>query len=124
MKEGKKLVLYVDDDADLVDATKMRLEKMGYAVNTARSGEDGLASFKVERPDFIIVDLMMEAIDAGTTLVKNLKIAGNKAPVYMLSSTGDQLNIATDYKSLGLDGVFQKPINFDALQKTLKAKLG
>jgi DNA-binding response OmpR family regulator len=124
MKEGKKLILYVDDDADLVDATKMRLEKMGYAVNTAHSGEDGLASFKAEKPDFIIVDLMMEAIDAGTTLVKNLKIAGNKAPVYMLSSTGDQLNIVVDYKSLGLDGVFQKPINFDALQKTLKAKLG
>jgi DNA-binding response OmpR family regulator len=124
MKDGKNLILYVDDDAVLVDAIKMRLDKMGYAVNTARSGEEGLASYNAEKPDFIIVDLMMEEIDSGTTLVKNLKLAGNKAPIYMLSSTGDQLNIAADYKSLGLDGVFQKPINFDILQKTLKAKLG
>jgi two-component system, chemotaxis family, chemotaxis protein CheY len=124
MKEGKKLILYVDDDADLVDAIKMRLEKAGYAVNVAYSGEEGLKSFNTEKPDFIIVDLMMEEIDSGTTLVKNLKLGGNKAPVYMLSSTGDQLNIATDYKSLGLDGVFQKPVNFEYLLKTLKAKLG
>jgi DNA-binding response OmpR family regulator len=124
MKEGKKLILYVDDDVDLVDAIKMRLEKAGYAVNAAYSGEEGLKSFQAEIPDFIIVDLMMEEIDAGTTLVKNLKLAGSKAPIYMLSSTGDQLNIVTDYKSLGLDGVFQKPVNFENLLKTLKAKLG
>ncbi|MBN1653059.1 MAG: response regulator [Deltaproteobacteria bacterium] len=124
MKEGKKLILYVDDDADLVDAIKLRLENAGYAVNAAHSGEEGLRSYLAEKPDFIIVDLMMEEIDSGTTLVSNLKAEGNKAPVYMLSSTGDQLNIATDYKGLGLDGVFQKPINFDILLKTLKAKLG
>jgi DNA-binding response OmpR family regulator len=124
MKDGKKLILYVDDDVDLVEAIKLRLEKAGYAVNTAHSGEEGLECYNAETPDFVIVDLMMEEIDSGTTLVKNLKLAGNKAPTYMLSSTGDQLNIATDYKSLGLDGVFQKPVNFDVLLKTLKAKLG
>jgi DNA-binding response OmpR family regulator len=114
----------VDDDADLVEAIKLRLEKAGYAVNTAQSGEEGLKSYHAEKPDFIIVDLMMEEIDSGTTLVKNLKLAGNKAPTYMLSSTGDQLSIVTDYKTLGLDGVFQKPVNFEILLKTLKAKLG
>jgi DNA-binding response OmpR family regulator len=122
MKEGKKLVLYVDDDTDLLDATKLRLEKAGYSVNTARSGEEGLKSYKSEKPDYIIVDLMMEEIDSGITLVKNLKLAGNQAPVYMLSSTGDQLNLSADYSALGLDGVFQKPINFDTLVKTLKSK--
>jgi DNA-binding response OmpR family regulator len=124
MKDGKKLILYVDDDADMLEVIKLRLERAGYAVNTARSGEEGLKSYNAEKPDFIIVDLMMEEIDSGTTLVGNLKLAGNKAPTYMLSSTGDQLNIATDYNTLGLDGVFQKPINFDNLLKTLKAKLG
>jgi DNA-binding response OmpR family regulator len=124
MKDGKYLILYVDDDADLLEATRLRLEKAGYAVATATSGEEGLKVFKTARPDLIIVDLMMEEIDAGTHLVKELKLAGSTAPIYMLSSVGDQLNLATSYRELGLDGVFQKPVNFDALVKTLQAKLG
>jgi len=118
----EKLVLLVDDDTDLLDIVKIRLENAGYSVNTARSGEEGLQSYKAEKPDFIIVDLMMEEIDPGITLVKELKLAGNTAPIYMLSSIGDQFNLSADYKSFGLDGVFQKPINFDILLKTLKAK--
>jgi DNA-binding response OmpR family regulator len=124
MNEKKKVILCVDDDADLLEAVKLRLEHAGYKVNTALTGEQGLKSFKAERPDFIIVDLMMEEIDSGTTLVKDLSLAGNKAPIFMLSSTGDQLNLAVDYRGLGLDGVFQKPVNFDVLLKTLKVRIG
>ena len=124
MTKENKVILCVDDDADLLEAIKLRLEHDGYTVNTALTGEEGLKSFKARRPDFIIVDLMMEEIDSGTTLVKKLALAGNKAPVFMLSSTGDQLHLATDFKGLGLDGVFQKPVNFDLLLKTIKSKTG
>lgn len=124
MKEKKKLILCVDDDADLLEAIKLKLESVGYAVNTARSAEDGLKSYKANKPDFIMVDLMMEEIDSGVGLVKELRFAGNSAPVYMLSSVGDQLNLTADYGNLGLSGVFQKPINFDILLRTLKNKLG
>lgn len=122
MKDGKYLILYVDNDPDLLESTRLRLERAGYAVETGLSAEDGLGAFRAHAPDIIIVNLMME-IDSGTHLVKELKLLGNTAPVYMLSSLGDQLNLATSYKELGLDGVFQKPINFDALLRTLKAKL-
>ncbi len=124
MSEKKPLILCVDDDADLLEAVKLRLEHAGYKVNTALTAEEGLRSFKTEKPDFIIVDLMMEEIDSGTALVKDLSLVGNKAPVFMLSSTGDQLNQAVDYQGLGLDGVFQKPVNFEILLKTLKVRLG
>jgi DNA-binding response OmpR family regulator len=124
MKDAKQLILYVDDDADLLEATRLRLENAGYAVATASSAEQGLKVFKAQTPDAIIVDLMMEEVDSGTHLVKELKLAGNRAPVYLLSSVGDQLNQVTGYKELGLDGVFQKPVNFDALVRTLKTKLG
>jgi DNA-binding response OmpR family regulator len=66
---------------------------------------------------------MMEEIDAGTNLVKELKLAGNQAPVLLLSSMGDQLNLSTGYRELGLDAVFQKPVNAEALLRTIKAKL-
>jgi DNA-binding response OmpR family regulator len=124
MSEKKRVILCVDDDADLLEAVKLRLEHAGYKINTALTAEEGLRSFKAEKPDFIIVDLMMEEIDSGVALVKDLSLAGNKAPIFMLSSTGDQLNQAVDYQGLGLDGVFQKPVNFEVLLKTLKVRLG
>jgi DNA-binding response OmpR family regulator len=124
MKDAKHLILHVDDDPDLRDAMRLRLEKAGYDVASAASAEEGLKAFKAKTPAFILIDLMMEEVDAGTNMVKELKLLGNKAPVYMLSSVGDQLNQIANYAELGLMGVFQKPINFDTLLKTLKAKLG
>jgi DNA-binding response OmpR family regulator len=124
MKEGKHVILYVDDDRDFLDSTKLVLESNGYLVETAESAEEGLKAFKRVKPDLIIVDLMMEEVDAGAGLIKELKLAGNTAPMYMLSSVGDQLNMSTDTSALGLSGVFQKPVSFDSLLRTLKQKLG
>lgn len=123
MKDGKHLILCVDDDTDLLDLLRMQLEKGGYRVETAFSGEEGLVKFREYHPDLIIVDLMMEEIDAGTNLVKELKVAGNQVPVLLLSSMGDQLNLSTGYRELGLDAVFQKPVNAERLLRTIKAKL-
>lgn len=123
MKNGKYVILCVDDDQDLLDAMRMVLEKNGYAMVEARSAELGLQKFKSEQPDLIIVDLMMEEVDAGTALVKELKAAGNTKPVYMLSSVGDNLNVTIDYAELGLAGVFQKPINNQQLLMVLRTKL-
>lgn len=123
MKDNKFVILYVDDDQDMLDSLRIVLEAHGYVMEEASSGEEGLKKYKAVKPDFCIVDLMMEEVDAGANLVKELKALGNKVPVYMLSSVGDQLNLQTDYNALGLSGVFQKPVNFDVLIGTLKKKL-
>ncbi len=124
MKDGKRVILYVDDDTDLHDAMRLILEGEGYALETASTAEEGLRKFKQTGPDLVIVNLMMEEVDSGTNLVKELKLAGNAKPVYMLSSVGDDLDRITNAETLGLAGVFQKPIRKDALLKTLKARLG
>lgn len=123
MRDGKHLILCVDDDTDLLDLLRMQLEKGGYTVETAFSGEEGLVKFRQLKPDLMIVDLMMEEIDAGTSLVKELKLARNQMPVLLLSSMGNPLNVSTGYRELGLDGVFQKPVNAETLLRTIKAKL-
>jgi DNA-binding response OmpR family regulator len=124
MKNGKYLILCVDDDGDILEALRLRLEKAGYLTATALSAEEGLKKFKETQPDLIIADLMMEEIDSGTGLVKELKLAGNRAPVLLLSSLGDSLTISASTREMGLDAVFQKPVNFDAMLKTIRAKLG
>jgi DNA-binding response OmpR family regulator len=123
MQDGKFVILCVDDDQDLLDAMRLVLEKNGYVMVAARSAEAGLRTYKECNPDLVIIDLMMEEVDAGTSLVKELKAAGNTKPVYMLSSVGDNLNVTIDYAELGLTGVFQKPINNQQLLTVLKTKL-
>jgi len=123
MQDGKHVILYVDDDQDFLDSMRVLLEANGYKMVEAGSGEEGLKVFKEAKPDLIIADLMMEEVDAGTSFVKELRAMGNKAPIYMLSSVGDSLNMATDYQQLGVNGIFQKPINHESLLSVLKAKL-
>lgn len=123
VKDGKYVVLCIDDDEDVLLSLRMVLEKNGYEVIDAQSGEDGLSAYKKQAPDFVIVDLMMESIDAGKNFAKELMILDNTAPVYMLSSAGDSLVSHIDFADLGLDGVFQKPIDTKHLLSTLEIKL-
>ncbi len=124
MQDGKHVILCIDDDPDILSFLRIVLEAEGYIVATAESAEEGLRVYEKVQPDCLIVDLMMEEVDAGTTFVKELRLQGNEAPIYMLSSTGDNLSMATDYSELGLAGIFQKPLNKDQLLVLLKVKLG
>jgi len=123
VKDGKFVVLCIDDDDDVLLSLRMVLEKNDYVVVEAQSGEEGLSKYKREKPDFIIVDLMMESIDAGKNFARELKVLKNTAPVYLLSSAGDELVRNFDFTELNLDGVFQKPLDTKYLLMTLDAKL-
>lgn len=123
MQDGKHVIFCIDDDPDIRSWMHLVLEGAGYVVVTAESAEDAKKKIKEVGPDLIIVDLMMEEIDSGTSFVRELKVMGCTAPVYMLSAAGDTLNMTTSYSDLGLDGVFQKPVDPDNLLSILKAKL-
>ena len=124
MQDGKHVILCVDDDPDILLFLRTVLEANDYIMVEAATAEDGARIYRENNPDLVIVDLMMEEVDAGTSLVKELKVLGNTAPVYMLSAIGDDLTMAADYSSLGLAGVFQKPVNPNHLLAVLKTKLG
>jgi DNA-binding response OmpR family regulator len=123
MKDGKHVILILDDDPDILESLRVVLEANNYHVVTAGSAEEGLRSYKASKPDLLIVDLMMEEIDAGTAFVKEVRALGNTAPIYVLSTVGDNLSMTTDFSALGLSGVLQKPINSDLLLMLLKSKL-
>ncbi len=123
MKDGKFVILCIDNDQDVLDALRIVLEKNNYFMLEAKTAEDGLRIYKAEKLEFIIVDLMMEEVDAGRNFSRELMLLGNKAPVYMLSSVGDSLAQDIDFSELGLTGVLQKPIDFNSLLMTLRMKL-
>lgn len=123
MSDNKPVILCLDDDPDILSFLEAILESEGYSFVGAASAEEGLRTYKEVDPDLIIVDLMMEEVDAGTGFVKEIQLLGNTAPVFMLSSIGDNLSMTTDYTTLGLAGVFQKPLAKSSLLAVLKAKL-
>jgi DNA-binding response OmpR family regulator len=124
MREGKHVVLYVEDDADYQDMVREILEAADFEMVAASSAEEGIRAWDTEKPDLVIVDLMMEEVDAGTSLITDLRARGCDVPIYMLSSVGDDLAMSMDYGALGLAGVFQKPIDGRSLVTILKARLG
>jgi len=123
MNNKEKTILIIDDDADIRASMRIVLEAAGFSVGEAGDGEEGLKIAEKVKPDAVIVDLMMETIDAGSKVSSALKKSGFKGPIYLLSSAGDTVRYNIDAKELGLAGIFQKPINHDVLISTLKTKL-
>ncbi|MEN6383807.1 MAG: response regulator [Phycisphaerales bacterium] len=123
MQNGKHVIMVIDDDPDFIAAMRMVLESGGYIMKEAESAEEGLKKYKEINPEIILVDLMMEEIDSGTNFVKELKLLGNKAPVFLISAAGDEMTDQIDYDKLGFSGVFQKPVDNKRLLNVIKAKL-
>jgi len=87
--QGEAKILLVDDDPDFVEATKTVLESKSYQVVTAYSGDDGLEKVVEERPDLIILDVVMPGKD-GFAVCKELKTDPryyffSKIPVLLLT---------------------------------------
>ena len=123
MTDKKPLILCVDDDPDILSFLQVVLEAGGFAYVGAESAEAGLRTYRETGADAVIVDLMMEEVDSGAALVKDLLALGCRAPIFMLSSVGDSLNLLTDTNPLGLAGVFQKPLAMEQLLTVLRAAL-
>jgi DNA-binding response OmpR family regulator len=121
--ETGKTILIIDDDPDMRAATRIVLESAGFLVGEAATGEEGLKVAQRIKPDAVLLDLMMETVDAGGKVSTRLKEAGFKAPIFLLSSAGDAVRYNLDPKELGLAGIFQKPIDHRVLLATLKTEL-
>jgi DNA-binding response OmpR family regulator len=123
MRNGKHVILIVDDDPDVRDAITLVLAMHGYVTVVAENARQGLQKYKEADPDLIIVDLMMEELDSGTHLARELQALGNEAPVYLLSSVGDGLSMTVNHSDLGVEGFLQKPLLPTTLLSLVRAKL-
>ncbi len=123
MPETRPVILCIDDDPDILTYLETVLEAEGFEFAGADSAEEGLRVYDRVHPDIVIVDLMMEEVDSGTAFAKELRLRKNIAPVFLLSSVGDNLNLTADYSSLGFAGIFQKPLAKGHLLSVINAKL-
>ena len=84
---GKIRVLLVDDDPDFIEANSIILDASGFEVLTASSGAEGLKRVEEEKPDVVVLDVMMENTDEGFSVARKIRRQLNsKVPIIMLTS--------------------------------------
>lgn len=105
-------ILVVDDDPDIVEATQLFLTREGHQVEGAYSREDGLRKVDSFHPDLLILDVIMEQPDDGFTMAQELRRAGNKIPILMLTSVESVsgLSFGKDAEMVPVDDFQTKPI--------------
>ena len=118
-----KTILVIDDDRDILEAIRIMLETEGFAVESASCGKEGLEKVGSSCPDLILVDMMMETVDAGAKVAEQIKNSGCKAPIILLSSIGDATSYNLDIAAIGLSGAIQKPVKPSVLIPLIKRKL-
>ena len=119
----KKTILVIDDDPDILEAVKAILLSEGFEVSTASSAQEGLEFADKTKPDLVLCDMMMEAVDAGIAFAHDFKNKYTDIPIYLMSSVGDATASNIEIDRLGFKGVFQKPIDPGFLLSTVKGFL-
>jgi two-component system alkaline phosphatase synthesis response regulator PhoP len=126
--ETQSKILLIDDDIDFVIATKTVLESRNYQISVAYNGDQGLEKARDEKPDLIILDIIMPVKD-GFTVAEQLKKDSELSviPVVMLTSFGDRKGETTLAVSQGMkleaEDYVEKPIKPEELLKTVERLL-
>ena len=124
----KQLVLVVDDDPDLVESVSMKLESENFNVAKAYDGVEALDKIKEERPDLIILDVMMPRKN-GYELCDELKKSEEYKDivVVLLTAIADAVTSTSfthmDGKTTMADDFIPKPIELDKLMEMVKDNL-
>lgn len=120
---GKKILL-VDDEPQLVEVVKMRLEANGYTVLAAYDGQEALDKARQEKPDLIILDLMLPKVD-GYKVCRMLKFDQNykHIPIIMFSARAQEEDVKLG-KEVGGDAYITKPFEPQELLSKIKEFLG
>ena len=118
----KKTVLLVDDDSLIIRMYQKKLTQDGYDVKTAFNGEEALIEIRKQRPDVIMLDVMMTKMNGVETL-KALKEDEKTAsiPVIFLTNLGDKQEDVENAKKLGvLDYLVKSEISLKDLSERIK----
>jgi DNA-binding response OmpR family regulator len=121
MAAAPKKILIVEDEQDILDLVRLYLEKEGYRVCTAVTGQDALKQVKAERPDLVVLDLMLPGLD-GIEVCKRLRADPATAllPIIMLTAKAEEADTIVGLE-LGADDYVTKPFSPKALMARVKA---
>ncbi len=116
-----KKILIVEDEPDMVLGLRDNFELEGYAVIVARDGEEGLKKALAEKPDLVVLDLMLPKM-SGLDVCRNLRKSSFDAPVLMLTARGQEIDKIIGLE-VGADDYITKPFSLNELLARVRAHL-
>ncbi|MDP2599170.1 MAG: response regulator [Deltaproteobacteria bacterium] len=121
MENGKKKVLIIDDEGDLVRLLVLRLQKFGFLVDVALDGEQGLEQTKSFKPDLILLDVALPRM-GGWEVCQKLKTdaATKKIPIIVITAKPIK-NLETKARDFGVNRILTKPFDSVELVQTIKS---
>ncbi len=123
-KPGAKSILVVDDDPEIVAMLSARLNKRGYKVSTANDGNTALELAKREKPDIVLLDVMMPG-KSGWEVARALKQdpVTEGVKIVMVTAIGERTNEITA-PIYGADAHVDKPFEFEKLERVIGQLVG
>lgn len=116
-------VLLVDDEADIVELLRYNLEREGYAVSTALNGKDAIKAAKTNRPDLIVLDIMMPGMDGVEVCMQLRQLPEFKNTVItFLTARGEDYSQIAGFEA-GADDYITKPVRPKVFVSKVKALL-
>lgn len=119
--DEKKVILAVDDEESIIDLLRFNIEKEGYKFVSANNGEQGFEIATEQKPDLIILDVMLPRMD-GLTVCKKLRQEKINCPIIMLSARGEEIDKILGLE-IGADDYMTKPFSTRELIARIKANL-
>ena len=121
----RKKILVADDETNIREILSIQLARLGYEVLLAADGEEALQVYKTERPDLLLLDVLMPRVN-GLDVCRKIraleKKSGRRAPVLFLTARGaahDKTNAVLS----GGDDFIAKPVGLDELREHVEAAL-
>jgi two-component system alkaline phosphatase synthesis response regulator PhoP len=120
---AKQKILAVDDEEDILELLRFNLTKEGFAVIGAASGEEALKFARAEKPELILLDLLLPGID-GLEVARRLKkdASTKEIPIIMVTAKGEEADIVTGLE-VGAEDYITKPFSRKVLVARVRAVL-
>ncbi len=113
-------ILLVEDDPSIREVTALGLRGAGFTVTTASDGAEGLERWRAERPDLVLLDVMLPRLDGLEVLRAIRRVA--TTPVVMLTARADTIDVVVGLES-GADDYVKKPFEMPELAARVRAAL-
>ncbi|GAA1954487.1 two-component system response regulator CseB [Kitasatospora viridis] len=113
-------ILLVEDDEVIREATRMALERYGFPVRTAADGLEGLELFRADRPDLLLLDVMLPLLD-GVGLCRRIR-EESQLPILMMSARTDPIDVVSGLEA-GADDYVTKPFETSVLVARIRTVL-
>jgi len=120
----KKKILLIDDSNTVLMMEKMILAASGYDVVVAHDGQEGVAKAATERPDLILLDVVMPKMD-GIEACRRLRAqeSTKSIPIIMVTTRSESNNVESSYRN-GCNDYVNKPSNNTELLAKVRSLLG